>query len=82
MNRGDGTFEDEVRYAAGYGSRSVAAGDLDGDGMLDLVVANGGSFTSYEGDVSVLLNECTGSCLADFDGSGDVKNPGRFLLSR
>jgi hypothetical protein len=43
----------------------VATGDLDGDGDLDLAVAN---FNS--GDVSVLLNRC--SFCADIDGDGVV----------
>ena len=51
MNRGDGTFAEQIRYAAGYGPTSVAVGDLNGDGAADLVVANLSS-----GDVSVLMN--------------------------
>ncbi len=49
---GDGTFADAVHYAAGDVPRSVAIGDLDGDGRCDLVTAN-----QYSGDVSVLLNQ-------------------------
>jgi hypothetical protein len=41
----------QVAYAAGPSSTSVAMGDFDGDGLLDLVVANLGNSTA-----SVLLN--------------------------
>jgi len=37
---GDGTFEEIVRAPAGTDPRSIVTGDLDGDGILDLVVAN------------------------------------------
>jgi hypothetical protein len=38
--RGDGSFEPALRYAAGTDPRSIVAGDLDRDGLLDFVVAN------------------------------------------
>ena len=50
LGNGDGTFQDQVRYAAGSGPIALVAGDFNGDGRTDLAVANHGS-----GDVSVLL---------------------------
>jgi hypothetical protein len=36
LGRGDGTFQPAVNYAAGGGCQSVAAGDFNGDGRLDV----------------------------------------------
>lgn len=43
MGRGDGTFSPASHYDAGRNPESVAIADLDGDGILDLAVANAGS---------------------------------------
>ena len=40
LNNGDGTFGNGVAYPAGPAPVSMAAADLNGDGALDLVVAN------------------------------------------
>src|SRR5439155_19195813 len=49
-------------FAGGAGPRSVAIGDVNEDGILDLVVANFGSNT-----ISVLLGTGTGSFAAKTD---------------
>jgi len=51
LGLGDGTFADERRFGVGSNPDSVAVGDFNGDGALDLAVANGGSY-----DVAILLN--------------------------
>jgi Tfp pilus tip-associated adhesin PilY1 len=48
--KGDGTFLGYVPYASGMGPQAVTMADLDGDGKVDLAVANKDS-----NDVSVLL---------------------------
>ncbi|MFQ5415340.1 MAG: FG-GAP repeat domain-containing protein [Phycisphaerae bacterium] len=53
LNHGDGTFAEDVLYGAGDVPWSVAIADLDGDGNLDLAVANTGA-----DNVSVLLSGC------------------------
>src|SRR5689334_24754128 len=37
---GDGTFQPAVNYNAGLGPRFIASGDFNGDGHLDVVIAN------------------------------------------
>jgi hypothetical protein len=50
LGRGDGTFQPQIRLAAGLRPRAVTVGEFDGDGVQDLAVANGRS-----DDVSVFL---------------------------
>jgi hypothetical protein len=58
LSNGDGTFQPAQAFPAGSSPRSVAVGDFNGDGKLDLAVANYGSNT-----VSVLLGKGDGSFL-------------------
>jgi hypothetical protein len=54
LGKGDGTFQAAVDYAVGYEPSSVAVGDFNGDGKLDLVTAN-------HNTVSVLLGNGDGT---------------------
>ena len=82
------TFPNPVSYGVGEEPRSVVLGDLDGDGNLDLVVAN-----LESNDVTVRLNAGDGTLAApatygvgdsprsvaigDLDGDGDLDLPWR-----
>jgi hypothetical protein len=56
LGNGDGTFKAAMSYGSGgQDAESVAVADVDGDGKLDLVVANG------DGSVGVLLGNGDGS---------------------
>ncbi len=64
LGNGDGTFQPAVSYSSGgYLADSVSIGDLNGDGKLDVVVANGFAvdYTSTNGIVGVLLGNGDGT---------------------
>ncbi len=67
LGRGDGTFADQVFYTVGDGPtprRGLEAADLDGDGQLDLAIAQ-----VLSNDVSVLLGSGDGGF------SGPLRSP-------
>jgi hypothetical protein len=57
LGNGDGTFQPAVNYKAGSLPLSVAVGDFNGDGKLDLVVGD----NNDRGSVSVLLGNGDGT---------------------
>ena len=62
LGNGDGTFQTHMDYTAGNGAYSAAIGDFNGDGKLDLAVANSGN-----DNVSVLLGNGDGTFQAHVD---------------
>jgi hypothetical protein len=82
FGNGDNTFQAGVPYATGTGPNSVVVGDVNGDGILDLVTAN------RSGSVSVLMGIAGGTFGAHTDfatgaGSqsiviGDFNNNGKL----
>ena len=66
LGAGDGTFAAAVSYPSGADSFSVALGDLDGDQVPDLAVANSGS-----GNISVLLGVGDGTFPAALEYTAD-----------
>jgi hypothetical protein len=63
LGNGDGTFEPAVTYSSGgYNASAVAIADVNGDGELDVVVANQcQSSSSCVGSVSVLFGNGNGT---------------------
>lgn len=82
LNHGDGAFADPVTYRIGWDGgnfepASVAIGDWNGDGPLDVVVPNRGS-----DNVSILFNrsdDCN-EALGDLDGDGSVGASNLLIL--
>lgn len=56
LGLGDGTFAPKVGYAVGFAPEFIAAGDLDGDGRLDLVTNN-----AFSSDLSLLFGRGDGT---------------------
>jgi hypothetical protein len=70
LGKGDGTFQTHVDYPTGFKPQSVAVGDFNGDGKLDLAVTNRSDST-----VSILLGRGDGTFQTHVDyatGTGAV----------
>lgn len=68
LGKGDGTFQAAVEYAAGQSPNSIAVADFNGDGKLDLAVANQGLvLQAIDGSVSILLGKGDGTFQAAVD---------------
>ncbi|HVR24090.1 MAG TPA: FG-GAP-like repeat-containing protein [Candidatus Polarisedimenticolia bacterium] len=86
LGNGDGTFQSPIAYTAGADTLGVSAGDFNGDGKLDLAVANDSAST-----ISVLLGNGDGSFQsqlvfpatsgADGIATGDFNGDGRLDLA-
>jgi hypothetical protein len=92
LGNGDGTFQPAQEFAAGISPRSVAVGDFNGDGILDLAVAgasgtrvllgNGdGSFQTT--NVSYVTGNSNFVAVGDFNGDGfpDLAVAGNGVLN-
>jgi hypothetical protein len=62
LGNGDGTFQNGVLYGTGPGPAGLAAADFNGDGTLDLAVADAGSSS-----ISILLGLGNGTFVAKTD---------------
>jgi hypothetical protein len=83
LGKGNGTFQPAVNYRAGFDPDSVAVGDFNGDGNLDLAVANFGTnnvsilLGSGKGTFQTAVNYDTGGgsqsvAAGDFNGDGKL----------
>jgi hypothetical protein len=87
LGNGNGTFQTPMNLAVGLSPFSVAIGDFNGDGELDLVTANA-TGSGVIGTISVLLGNGNGTfqppfglsagvtpsylSVADFNGDGEL----------
>ncbi len=83
LGNGDGTFQPEIVVASGTQPLSIAMGDLNNDGKLDLVIANGAlnSIAVFLGDGDGTFKEfgaystpgaATSVALGDFNRDGNI----------
>lgn len=72
LGNGDGTFTESngSPYAAGYEPQSLAVGDFNGDGRLDIAVAN-----FYNSKVSILIGNGDGTFAAATNNSVNGNGP-------
>jgi uncharacterized protein (TIGR03437 family) len=61
LGDGHGGFASPTSYSAGPGASAVAIGDFNGDGKMDLVVANQGTPQNPAGNVTVLVGAGDGT---------------------
>ena len=84
LGNGDGTFQTVVTYNSGEGYQtSVSVSDLNGDGKLDLLVANLDSFTvgvllgNGDGTFQPVVTSASGGVYAEAVGAADVNGDGK-----
>src|SRR5579863_1260981 len=85
LGKGDGTFQSPVNYVSAGNPQQIAIGDFNGDGKLDLVLANGPDV----GTLSILFGNGDGTFQPHVDltsagfgvVAGDFNNDGKLDLT-
>jgi hypothetical protein len=67
LGNGDGTFEKGQSYSTDSQPASIAVGDFNGDGILDVVTSNLGDLSATSGSVSILQGNGDGSFETNVD---------------
>src|SRR5690606_7513801 len=73
-NQGNGTFSQSSAFPTGLGAAAVRTGDIDGDGLTDVVTVNYNAAS-----VSILRNTGTGIGSINFDTKIDLAGMGQSL---
>lgn len=71
LGRGGGEFAAPVQLTVGRGAKTVALGDLNGDGKLDLVTGNSPSWRNPGSSFSILLGQGDGTFATHVDTAFD-----------
>jgi len=67
LGRGDGTFQDPVKYGTLEVTRDFVVADFDGDGRKDIVAA-----TEHHESMTLLRNRACAPCPADINADGEL----------
>jgi hypothetical protein len=85
LGNGDGTFQAPIQLASGgLDPTAIAAGDFNGDGRTDLVVAFGGSPSvpaTLNGNIGILINDGVWPQVGGGSGAAVVARPNPTLSS-
>ncbi|MBU1625738.1 VCBS repeat-containing protein, partial [bacterium] len=61
LNKGDGTFKNEITYSTGFSPDTLLASDLNNDGYYDVITLNNSASTVGNNNLSILINKKDGT---------------------
>ncbi len=80
LGDGTGVFAAAVPYATAFGVAAVAAGDVNGDGKIDVLIATNCGSSPYSGCVGVLLGDGSGSLATAVTYASGGYSPGAIAV--